>query len=186
MRTSRILLGFLVFLAVGLYAFDDKLSKRVEQQGVLIRRGDWLVSGPPQFREDPTELRVGCRTEAVPDACIEHGVIAAERIDPRMERQYLFCFMAAPNQDARPSGDRLPDKFPKQSALADTGLAPDQYHASASIKHFCESVVQAAEFEIAADHRCFLSPSVYVSTRGRRSPSRTVRTGTGATQDIAV
>ncbi len=30
--TSRILLGFLVFLAVGLYAFDDKLTKRVERQ----------------------------------------------------------------------------------------------------------------------------------------------------------
>jgi two-component system sensor histidine kinase CreC len=30
--TSRILLGFLVFLAVGLYAFDDKLSKRVERE----------------------------------------------------------------------------------------------------------------------------------------------------------
>ena len=30
--TSRILLGFLVFLAVGLYAFDDRLTKRVERQ----------------------------------------------------------------------------------------------------------------------------------------------------------
>ena len=30
--TSRILLGFLVFLAVGLYAFDDKLTKRVERE----------------------------------------------------------------------------------------------------------------------------------------------------------
>ena len=30
--TSRILLGFLVFLAAGLYAFDDKLTKRVERQ----------------------------------------------------------------------------------------------------------------------------------------------------------
>ena len=30
--TSRILLGFLVFLAVGLYAFDDRLSQRVERQ----------------------------------------------------------------------------------------------------------------------------------------------------------
>ena len=30
--TSRILLGFLVFLAAGLFAFDDKLSKRVERQ----------------------------------------------------------------------------------------------------------------------------------------------------------
>ena len=30
--TSRILLGFLVFLAVGIYAFDDKLSKRVERE----------------------------------------------------------------------------------------------------------------------------------------------------------
>ena len=30
--TSRILLGFLVFLAAGIYAFDDKLSKRVERQ----------------------------------------------------------------------------------------------------------------------------------------------------------
>ena len=30
--TSRILLGFLVFLAVGLYAFDDKLTRRVERE----------------------------------------------------------------------------------------------------------------------------------------------------------
>ena len=30
--TSRILLGFLVFLAVGLYAFHDKLTKRVERE----------------------------------------------------------------------------------------------------------------------------------------------------------
>ena len=30
--TSRILVGFLVFLAAGLYAFDDRLSKRVERQ----------------------------------------------------------------------------------------------------------------------------------------------------------
>ncbi len=30
--TSRILIGFLVFLAVGLYAFDDKLTQRVERQ----------------------------------------------------------------------------------------------------------------------------------------------------------
>ena len=30
--TSRILLGFLVFLAVGLYAFDDKLTQRVERE----------------------------------------------------------------------------------------------------------------------------------------------------------
>ena len=30
--TSRILIGFLVFLAAGLYAFDDQLTKRVERQ----------------------------------------------------------------------------------------------------------------------------------------------------------
>lgn len=30
--TSRILLGFLVFLAAGMFAFDDQLSKRVERQ----------------------------------------------------------------------------------------------------------------------------------------------------------
>ena len=30
--TSRILLGFLVFLAVGLYALEDRLSQRVQRQ----------------------------------------------------------------------------------------------------------------------------------------------------------
>ena len=156
---------------------QDQLGERVEQQGVLIRCGDWLVSGLPQFREDANELGAGRRTEAVPDTRVEHGVIAAERVDPGMERQNLFGFMAASDQDAHPGRDRLPGKFPKQPALADASLAAQQDHAPAGIEHFRQRVVQAAELEIAADHRCFLGPGVYLSTQGCGIRLQTVGSG---------
>ncbi len=139
---------------------QDELSECVEQQGVLIRCSDRPVCGLPELREDANELGAGRRTETVADARVEHGVVAAESVDPGMERQNLFGFMAASNQDAHPRRDHLPNEFPKQPALADTGLAAQQYHAAAGIQHFGQRVVQSAELAIAADHRRFLGPRV--------------------------
>ena len=152
----------------------------------MLRCGDWLASGLLQFRKDTDELGTDRRTEAVPNRCVEHCAIVAEGIDPGLEGENLFRFVASPNQDSYARRNYLPDKFPKQSALADTGLAAQQDHAPGGIEHFRQRVIQATELEFAADHRRFVSPGVCLSTQGRGRCLLTVGTGTGTTQDIAV
>jgi len=125
------------------------------------------------------------RPEAVPNNRVQHGLIVPEGIDPGMQGEDLLCFMTAPDKDAHPRGDHVA-KFPKHSALADAGLAAQQYHPPADIKHFRQRVIQASRLEFTADHRSFVNPSVYVSMQGSRALLLTIGTGTRATQDIAI